>query len=54
VFATTNVFSISDVSITDTNNVNNSFTDSDMARGSSYPICIHPSITITTYECEAL
>ncbi len=50
----TNVLTISDTSISDTNGSNNTFTHTGIVRGSPYPICINSSMAIPQDECEAL
>ncbi len=49
-----NVFRIDDPTRSDTTGGNNLITNSTDARGSSYPVCIRPDISVLTYECEAL
>lgn len=53
-YSIVNQFSLTDPYISDVNPSNNIFIDNDIARGSSYSICINPQINIQTYECEAL
>jgi Leucine-rich repeat (LRR) protein len=50
----TNSFVLSDVTISDTNNINNSSTHTGMMRGSSYPICLNSALSVSQDECEAL
>lgn len=54
-YSITNQFTLTDTSIADTNNSNQTYTDTNVqVLGSSFPICRHALLTVPQIECETL